>query len=482
MRAAVIVAFAAALGLQACDGISSLGGEAHDNEPPSTVLSNVPPPNDTDNLYSPLVRMSWTGVDTDGFVTAFEVSWVTYHLNRGDSVVHETFVTTEETMVIPFESSDDVNRQRIVVKAIDNDGAIDPVGAERVLYTRKGIPPETILYYPTHGTTVFVAPESTPSWEGIGLYFSARDEDGGIQGYSVRVDDGDWSPWQTDTTYVITPDQLRLPLEGTHTVSVRAQDDTFIIDEAPVEIDLQLIEPSHERDWLIVDATIDDPSGATERPTDEDVDSWYRYAMDGAPFDSWDLASDGPIDRERLGQYQHVLWHNDVWRESSIVTYRAILSDYVRTGGRLVLSGWDLLERFDNSPAVRDSSWIFGDFVRDVLHVEAHATISDAKMAGALTVGGDTLHVDHSKLFSFRDGLYRVSDLTELGPFADPLMYYVAADSASQHLDGRVVALGYQNPDYRIVFSGFPLSFLTLESGRVVMREIRAFLDSNYYF
>lgn len=475
------LAIAALVGLQACDELTSLGGQPMDNTPPTTSIANVPPPNDADNLYSPLVEMSWTGQDPDGYISGFEVSWVTYHETQGDSVVHDPFVTADETMIIPFESSDVVNRQRILVRAIDNQGAIDPVGDTRTLYTRQGIPPETFLYYPKPGTKVFVAPESSPAWRGVGIYFTATDVDGWIRGYSLRVDDGEWSPWQTDTSFVITPDLLKRPLGGTHRVAIRSQDDTYIIEETPVEFDLELIEPTHHLDWLIVDATLDD-NGGTERPTDEAVDEWYRHAMGEISYDTWDLVTDGPLTRELLGQYHHVLWHSDNWRESPLVEYRTILTDYVRTGGRLVLSGWDVLVRFNNNQAVADSAWIYGDFVREILHVSAHRTIQDAKMRAVATSDGDTLEVDLSKLFVFRDGLYRVTDISSPGPFAEPFLTYVAADEDSQHLDGLVVALSYQNPQYRVVFLGFPMSFLTPEAGRKLITEIRAFMDSSFYF
>src|SRR5690606_39544678 len=84
---------------------------------------------------------------------------------------------------------------------------------------------------------------------------SATDVDGWIRGYSLRVDDGEWSPWQTDTSFVITPDLLKRPLGGTHRVAIRSQDDTYIIEETPVEFDLELIEPTHHLDWLIDYAT-----------------------------------------------------------------------------------------------------------------------------------------------------------------------------------------------------------------------------------
>src|SRR5690606_40195506 len=89
------LAIAALVGLQACDELTSLGGQPMDNTPPTTSIANVPPPNDADNLYSPLVEMSWTGQDPDGYISGFEVSWVTYHETQGDSVVRSEEHTSE---------------------------------------------------------------------------------------------------------------------------------------------------------------------------------------------------------------------------------------------------------------------------------------------------------------------------------------------------------------------------------------------------
>jgi len=267
------------------------------NQPPETVLANVPPENTPETAYFPLVTLAWNGQDNDGYVVGYNYRWITYHLVKGDSIVRPFLFTTATQDTIAFESSDSVNLQRFEVAAVDNEGAVDPTPAVRWFYTRQAQAPETQILSPQDGEELFVLPRRTDTWEGIPLQFRGFDSDGEIVGYSWKVDSAPWSSWRSDTLVVITPGYFDPPLEGPHTLSVKANDNTDVEDPTPATITIHLVEPKFDRGILLVDETLDG-SGRPENPSDDQVDEFYRQVIPGA--EEWDFASQGRPPKETL--------------------------------------------------------------------------------------------------------------------------------------------------------------------------------------
>ena len=122
------------------------------NEPPNTTIANIPRDNDT--LFA-LQTFHWDGEDDDGYVAAYQYRYVTYRLTMNDSVVQEWKDTKETSLTIAFLSDDELNRQVFQVRAVDNNGALDPSPAEKVIYTYKTIFP--IAKYSLFGSGVIIS-------------------------------------------------------------------------------------------------------------------------------------------------------------------------------------------------------------------------------------------------------------------------------------------------------------------------------------
>ena len=189
------------------------------NGPPDTRLANVPKERDT--VFA-LVNLSWTGGDNDGFITAYQYRYFTYHLAPGSTdswVIFDSTAwhdTTGTGATIAFNSTEALNMQRFLVRALDNDGNYDPTPAERVLYTLRTVSPVTKILSPKNNGSLLVTNTVTDWWQGVLLTFKATDPTGRgqIVQYAWSVDDGPWT-WQTDTSVFITPEKFSGAADGT---------------------------------------------------------------------------------------------------------------------------------------------------------------------------------------------------------------------------------------------------------------------------
>ncbi|MBI4534988.1 MAG: hypothetical protein HY708_01830, partial [Ignavibacteriae bacterium] len=224
---------------------------SHPNTAPNTTIANIP--KDGDTLFA-LLTLHWDGEDNDGYIASYQYRYVTYHVGVGDSIVHDWKSTTETSLTIAFESSDLLNAQVFHVRAVDNDGAVDPTPAEKRFYTVQAIPPRTELVSPRDNAELFVIEQITDWWEGIELTYTGRDEDGELVEFGWSVD-GSAITWTTDTTVAIPPSAFSPPLAGAHVLKVTSRDNTNLIDPIGDSVTIRLVRPTFANRILIIDET-----------------------------------------------------------------------------------------------------------------------------------------------------------------------------------------------------------------------------------
>jgi uncharacterized repeat protein (TIGR01451 family) len=173
-----------------------------------------------------------------------------------------------------------------------------------------------------------------------------------------------------------------------------------------------------------------------------DVQGIYRTALTtaGVPFSVWDLGADQKLPVGYVKAFKNVVWFTGNSYPGPILPYEATLKAFLDGGGRLLLSGHDLLDQAAGTTA----------FVHDYLHVtwdgtEAQndkATNSVHGVSGNPVTGTiGTIPIDHSVLgAAFEDRL--TLNGGALGAFTD--------DSGAT--DGLTFA-----GTYKVVFLAFPL-------------------------
>jgi predicted alpha-1,2-mannosidase len=207
-------------------------------------------------------------------------------------------------------------------------------------------------------------------------------------------------------------------------------------------------------DTLIVDGDMMGPN----------VESYYENALtaNGVPYSYWDLSADPALPLSMLTAHKYVVWFTGNAYPGPIIPYESELAAFLNGGGRLFLSGQDIL----------DQSAGMTPFVHDYLHVnwDGSETQNDKPTAAVNGVPGNpvtdgigAIPLDHSVLSaSYEDQLTLISPATPA--FTDNT-------SAPDALN---VAAGA----YKVVFLAFPFeAYGTATDKADLMKRVRAYLS-----
>lgn len=464
-----------------CD--DEISGTENPVLPPTTEIINIPKPNSELDPYIPILKVGWKGISENSIIDGYWISWKSQYLISNQVEIQEPYFTQEVSQVIAFPSADSINKQVLYVKAQDNMGNIDPVGDSVIFYTKRTLPTSTSIDFPKNNASLFIQAESSITWKGAKIVCSATTDLGEIKDYSLKVDDGNWSNWQSDSEFYLTQNKFEGLTEGRHTITVKSRNTALVEDVNPPQIVINFVIPTHEKEWLLVDGT-KDQNGSTERPSDEQVDQFYQQFLTDVQFDNWDIVNQGRLTREIMGKYKYVIWQSDDHRNTDLISHTGILTDYLNTKGRLLISGWNYYSYFQNNDSWLDSTDIYGNILTDYLHINGARTIEDALLNNVLIQEEDksvsTNAVDTLKLFSFRKGLFKVIDFNNLGSFTTPLFYYSSADTTESNHNGLTIGYGYHNSEYQLVVTGFPIYYLELDAAKNVFRRSRAYLEKQF--
>jgi hypothetical protein len=457
------------------------------NKTPHTKLANVPSEGDT---IFPLATLNWTGGDNDGFVARFQYRYVTYHLANGSTTEWVPFDstnwkdTTATSLTIAFNSNQDLNKQFFFVRAIDNEGAVDPNPVSKIIYTTKASPPATTILSPQKNTSVFILNKTTDWWTGIILQFKAVDKTvkGKVVEYAWSVDGGPMQ-WVVDTSVIITPEYFKQPLLGNHYIKVISRNNTNLIDPIGDSTVINLLNPTFEKNVLIIDETdeFNTPFIGYGTP-DSAVDNFYSRVFPGS--DSWDYKAKGGMPpRDTLAHYKLIVWHADdrpvsLPHKISDPKNIVIFSDYLKVGGKFLMSGWGILKSFaytQNFPF----TFLPGTFVNDFLHIK---TVDETPLAPSDCIGGvgtsskfTGFRVDSLKLpsFPYNGMLTQVNLITVPASFTEGLYSYENLPNSSYpKYRGRYIGLRYYGTVYDAAVLGFPLYFIKEEDAKVMAKEI----------
>jgi len=174
-----LLLIAAAALYTACD--TGVSGDFNENQPPKTFLTindiNLP---EGERLVSQ-VNISWWGDDPDGYIVGYE-------FRIGDDPDEPwTFTTrTDSTFVLPIEEGDQDADVRFTVRAVDNEGAVDPEPPSLVFPIRNS-PPN--ISFRTNETP----PDTT--YRVFSFGFTASDPDGDANLNRLEIALNDSSSW-----------------------------------------------------------------------------------------------------------------------------------------------------------------------------------------------------------------------------------------------------------------------------------------------
>jgi uncharacterized repeat protein (TIGR01451 family) len=194
-----------------------------------------------------------------------------------------------------------------------------------------------------------------------------------------------------------------------------------------------------------------------------DVAAYYRDALTGAGVDfaTWDLDENPDLPASYLTAHDNVVWFTGNSYPAPITPYESELTAFLDGGGRLLMSGQDILDQSAGTT----------DFVHDYLHIDwdgsevqnDKATASVHSVAGnPVTDGVGTVPIDHTVLgAAFEDRITPIAPAT--AAFTDD---NVPPDNIS--------ALTVTASPYKVMFLAFPLEAYGTAAQKVTLVD-RAF-------
>ncbi|HOV16352.1 MAG TPA: M1 family aminopeptidase [Candidatus Cloacimonadota bacterium] len=200
-------------------------------------------------------------------------------------------------------------------------------------------------------------------------------------------------------------------------------------------------------DWgfLVVDETRDG-SGLILSPTDQMVDDFYSSVLAGMPYSQWDYAALGAPSLSTLSHYPLLLWHCDDFSEFYLDDNITVLSSYLISGGKLVVSGWKYPSAL---PQTFFDQWFAGVVPR---------LLSSPVLISARSDIYPTLFPDPSKLPPIWNNCL---GMTYIFPGASQVLYYAeTTDSLNGY--GEPLAVRTDNNGTCILL-GFPLYYMQQE-------------------
>jgi uncharacterized repeat protein (TIGR01451 family) len=332
------------------------------------------------------------------------------------------------------------------VTAITNDGIVVKTSSGPVATGS----PHTTAIAPAHGLSL--APDSATEGarDGQAATFIEHLTNEGYQtdSYAVSASGGSWSSAVYDATCTTPVTTTPTVLAGdTVDVCVKvdvpadaaeaaANETTFTATssaDSSVTASATLTTLAVQLDTLLVDNDTNDP-----------VDSapFYKDALDanGVDYGYWDLADEPALPASYLAAHRNVVWFTGNSYPAPIGPYESELQALLDGGGRLFMSGQDVLDQAAGTTS----------FVQDYLHIDWDGTEvqNDKATAAVHSVDGDpvtngigTVPLDHSVLgANFED------EITPVAP-AEP-----AFTDDSSAADALTVAAG----SYKVVFLAFP--------------------------
>jgi uncharacterized repeat protein (TIGR01451 family) len=186
------------------------------------------------------------------------------------------------------------------------------------------------------------------------------------------------------------------------------------------------------KDTLFVDGDGDAP----------DTGDYYKAALtaNGVSFATWDLAESSNLPGGYLAAHKTVVWGTGNSYPAPITRYETVLTRFLNGGGRLLMSGQDVLDQAAGTT----------DFVRDYLHVNWDGSENQNDKPTDFVVGQPTDPVAGTQ------GQVAIDHDVLGATYEDELTLIAPASAAFKDDKGAVDGLSVAAGPYKVVFLAFP--------------------------
>jgi hypothetical protein len=250
---------------------------------------------------------------------------------------------------------------------------------------------------------------------------------------------------------VMVPETATNATVDTAVVLAKSMDDPSVSMTATVETKAVTV------DVLMVDGDDNNP----------DVSSYYKAALDAAgyQYDTWDLATNSELPLNYMNAHKAIVWFTGAAYPNPITPYSDNLAVYLDNGGRLFMSGMDILDQSGGTTS----------FVRDYLHIDWDGTDSQNDI-GTTTVTGVPTNTVTAGLGPYAMNYAAVG----LVDYSDEITLLDPAAPAFLDDSNMPDALTVAADNYKVMFLAFPFEAMGTPADRaLVIQRALSYFDVN---
>ncbi len=459
-------------------------------------------------------EVEWSDPDESGalFIVTIDgigiTEWVEYSKFQFCDTSDDNILASLDQAVLPLDVSflnvGDTNT--IGVEVMDLGGAISDRKERRVI-VKDDVYPRLTAFSAVYGTadffpdgSIFYRDNRTTilTMEAATEFYSSETEEyenyfGAIQAYRYRFmyrligettwlewSDDDWSDWGAPS---IEFDNLAI---GEYKFNAQCRDNSGAVSEVfAVSMEdstdtlslytLSIVEPDLEQmNILIVDET-KDGNGNPGSPDDAQCDNFYDYITSPLLAEGWSISTidyashkvgnDNYVSPLDVYDKRIIIWHGDDQSNLNLKeepNNLILLGQYLDAGGKLILSGWNILGAFTEDSTCSFSSGFAYNYLR-IAGGNKNIRKEFVGMTGNQDILCPSLALDPAKIPSGRNPWKGVPNCWTFEPeWRTDAVGYWQGESDTTRFEGGVCCLRNFSPvyPYRTMVLGFPLYFM----------------------
>lgn len=215
------------------------------------------------------------------------------------------------------------------------------------------------------------------------------------------------------------------------------------------------------QDWhmLLVDETRNG-NGNPGSPDDRQADDFYHAVLQDweygeLDYDDFSNENNRPLSSREIGLYRTIIWHGDDKSNQNLDYESPTLDEFLSYGGKLIISGWDVLGTFTGLDEVDFEEESFPHSRLDITSGR-RAREKEFVVAEGLN-GYPDLILDRNKILENWAGLDRC---WAMEPGEGEIIYNFVAASDTSSFDGAPCAVRHITEEGGTIVLGFPLYFM----------------------
>ena len=297
---------------------------------------------------------------------------------------------------------------------------------------------------------------------------------GEINAYRWQLGDGAWSEWIADPVVIMTDAAI-----NDYNFHFTARDMAGIPSDT-ISYFVRIVGQTLSDSVIVVDETADG-NGNPGSPTDVQADQFYENVLVGYKTRQIDYATHqagptsyvSPYDIRNAGV---IIWHGDDQGTILLGNNTRILGEFLDRGGRLVVSGWNVMRAFSGSDTANTVEFSSSSFPYRKLRLyggQRNNAITTLGFSGVGEFPG--CRIDSTKLpVSFHGRLLKCWSLQ---PSGECLIMgrMMVSDSLTSPFQGRTTAyLYYQS--FRVAVFGIPLYFCYESEVQALLQPVMSWM------